>query len=586
MVSSFQASTPEASFSSGTVSVKDSPASYLELLLRAKLLLKSCCSEPNRAKRLFTYLLFVLLIMVFSAPTQGQTLAPSWYQQNPQTSPPSRYIDAVTYDAAHGQVVLFGGYGHGADLNDTWLWNGTNWTEANPATIPPARAAEAMVYDAAHGNVVMFGGLVGVGTRLGDTWIWNGTNWTEATPANSPAGRASTEMVYDAATRQVLLFGGLNTNGQDLGDTWVWNGTNWTQLFPTNSPSARDSYSMVYDAALGEVVLFGGSANGVDQNDTWTWNGTNWTQLVTANSPQARQSQGMAYNAALGQVVMFSGYSGSSPNGSFLMDTWLFNGTNWTPDFTATSPSARYAPNGMTYDAARQQVLLFGGYATVQDDDTWEWGLPGNFGNINVCPAAQSTPAPCTSTVGFTYNITSTTTFGTPKVVEQGTPGPDYNFGSNTSCTGTVSPGTCTVNVTFTPVSPGLRSGALELVDGTGNLLVSTPIYGNGQGPAAAIGPGIESLLNTGDYSFEGPQGVALDPKGNVYVANVGSGQVVKVSPGGNVSTVATGLSSPQGLAFDGAGDLFIADSGLEEVVEVPAGCASSSCHQVLGQNL
>ena len=47
----------------------------------------------------------------------------------------------MAYDAATGQLVLFGGFDqqHGADLNDTWTWNGTTWTQLSPATSPPAR---------------------------------------------------------------------------------------------------------------------------------------------------------------------------------------------------------------------------------------------------------------------------------------------------------------------------------------------------------------------------------------------------------------------------------------------------------------
>ena len=44
-------------------------------------------------------------------------------------------------------AILFGGLAEGAD-----------WTHLSPAAQPPARAGHAMVYDAAHGQVVLFGG--------------------------------------------------------------------------------------------------------------------------------------------------------------------------------------------------------------------------------------------------------------------------------------------------------------------------------------------------------------------------------------------------------------------------------------------
>jgi hypothetical protein len=490
----------------------------------------------------------------------------------------------MTYDAAHGQVVMFGGFGAGGDLNDTWLWNGTNWTQANPANSPSPRSAEPMVYDAAHGKVVLFGGLYGASTRYGDTWLWDGTNWAQQSPANSPSARASGVMVYDAAHGNVILFGGVNASGSIIGDTWLWNGANWTQASPAHSPSARADYTMVYDAAHSQVVLFGGrDVFGSYLNDTWAWNGTDWIQQTPANSPPARYVHGMAYDAALGQTVMFGGYNG----GGYLNDTWVWDGTNWTQENSAANPSGRYAPKTLTYDAPHGQVVLFGGYNGNQLDDTWTWDLSTNFGNVNVCPSGHTTPAPCSRTHALTYNIPVTTTFGTTQVVTQGTPGLDFKLGSGSTCTGTVSPATCTVNVTFAPLAPGLRQGAVQLFDNSGNLLATTQVYGNGQGSAVAFGPGTQTLVNTtASYPLFQPKGVTVDAAGNLFIADNGNHRVVKVAANGTTTTVGIGLNYPQGMAVDGAGDLFIADNNLNELVEVPAGCTSIGCQRYLGTSL
>jgi hypothetical protein len=134
-----------------------------------------------------------------------------------------------------------------------------------------------MAFDAMHGQVVLFGGFGGQNQAfLNDTWLWNGTNWTQANPANSPSPRYSSAMDYDAAQGQVVLFGGYNAyTGAVLGDTWAWNGTRWTQLIPAASPSARYNSAMAYDPAQGQLVLFGGLdafASGYPfYNDTWVW---------------------------------------------------------------------------------------------------------------------------------------------------------------------------------------------------------------------------------------------------------------------------------------------------------------------------
>ncbi len=45
----------------------------------------------------------------------------------------------MTYDAATGTVLLFGGRVNGTVLSDTWSWDGTTWTQLTPATSPAAR---------------------------------------------------------------------------------------------------------------------------------------------------------------------------------------------------------------------------------------------------------------------------------------------------------------------------------------------------------------------------------------------------------------------------------------------------------------
>ena len=72
-----------------------------------------------------------------------------------------------------GNVVLFGGFSlkHARVLGDTWVWDGSTWTRQHPATRPPPRAEEAMTYDAATGNVVMFSGYAVHYLPTG-TWVW------------------------------------------------------------------------------------------------------------------------------------------------------------------------------------------------------------------------------------------------------------------------------------------------------------------------------------------------------------------------------------------------------------------------------
>jgi hypothetical protein len=63
------------------------------------------------------------------------------------------------------------------------------------------------------------------------------------------------------------------------------------------------------------------------------------------------------------------------------------------------------------------------------------------------------------------------------------------------------------------------------------------------------------------------PQGVAVDPAGDVYIADAADNEVFKVTPAGVESVVASGLSAPSGVAVDpSSGAVYIADTGHHEV--------------------
>jgi len=185
-------------------------------------------------------------------------------------------------------------------------------------------------------------------------------------------------MAYDAARGQVVLFAGLPA-GDLSSETWTWDGHAWTQRHPAVSPPARQFASMVYDAARRVVVLFGGqtvSPTTPILNDTWTWDGTSWTQQHPARSPAARIAAAITYDSARERVVLFGGDPGqgqafSGGDG----DTWTWDGANWSPASPGASPPPR-AWAALAYDAAVGKSVLFGGLSGPQAtlmNDTWTW---------------------------------------------------------------------------------------------------------------------------------------------------------------------------------------------------------------------
>jgi hypothetical protein len=285
-------------------------------------------------------------------------------QANPN-DPSPRNSAALAYDGVRKQLVLFGGgAGDTGTLGDTWVWNGTSWRQQHPVSSPPARAFAQMTFDAAHGVVLLFGG--GPSVPLDDTWTWDGNNWTQQHPALRPPGTAGSAMDYDAALGQVVLV------VQPMGgpaQTWAWDGATWHQILTAQSPRNQSTAmasdpvakqlvlfdhfdqatwtfdaaagwsratalgpsqaslpTMAYDAATRSMVLFVDGGQGA----TWTWDGKAWTQRCPAATPPGLSSTGphaaMAYDADAGVMVVFGGAGATSMTSNA---TWIWDGTTW-----------------------------------------------------------------------------------------------------------------------------------------------------------------------------------------------------------------------------------------------------------------
>lgn len=128
-------------------------------------------------------------------------------------------------------------------------------------------------------------------------------------------------------------------------------------------------------------------------------------------------------------------------------------------------------------------------------------------------------------------------------------------------------------------------------VDGAGNVFVAdsanntirkitaegavTTLAGDANAPAGS------NDANGTSATFSDPMAVAVDAQGNVYVADCGNSTIRKITPTGDVSTLAgtagvtgntdaTGpdasFSCPQGVAVDSIGYVYVADTGNNSI--------------------
>ncbi|NBD24279.1 kelch repeat-containing protein [Paenibacillus glycinis] len=277
-----------------------------------------------------------------------------WKDATPADAGASKETEAGTYTGAGPETRIDAGTDAGAGSN-TLIDAGTGAGSearaiANWMRSPSPRIQFAMAY-IGNGEVLLYGGF-GPGGALRDTWIWNGTGWRDATPADpndSPTSSHRTCMAYDRKNKQAVLFGGYTDAPPYLTNaTWTWDGRKWTLRTPAASPSPRVFASMAYDAIGGKTILVGGEANYAPKQDAWLWDGSNWTEQTASNPPDLSLAA-MAYDTRRGQSVLFGGYDGS-----------VLSANTWTQRIACAANVNAPRPATAGHDAATRPKMAPG----------------------------------------------------------------------------------------------------------------------------------------------------------------------------------------------------------------------------------
>ncbi|MBL8748175.1 MAG: hypothetical protein JNK78_03380 [Planctomycetes bacterium] len=148
---------------------------------------------------------------------------------------------------------------------------------------------------------------------------------------------------------------------------------------------------MAYDSHRHRAVLFGGSTGtGTFLNDTWEWDGVAWVQVSTVG-PSARSNHAMVYDSVRQRTVLFGGVFVLPGLAFFLQDTWEWDGATWTQ---CSNGPAREG-HAMAFDSLRGRTVLFGGHvgSAVFSGETWEWDGASWIPVASTGPAARAAHA-------------------------------------------------------------------------------------------------------------------------------------------------------------------------------------------------
>ena len=377
----------------------------------------------------------------------------------------------------------------------------------------------------------------------------------------------------------------------------IWAGGHNGMVYKIPAGSLSGTAATAYATGLGGSDVIEGIA--FDSNDNlYVSDNTLGAEAVyefTASS---------SYSDSL-RTTLLSGLNGPSgiffdPSGNLLLavigDNTVYR--YLAPSFTTPielTPGVT-GTEGIGIDHAGNIYITAYGGNTVTEIGT----ATGNFGQVSV-GSSQTLPV--------NFSVAAGQVISAFKVVDQGTTSLEFNEQSsdlnvNLCPTGSTAYGTttaCAINVTFTPQYPGLRTGAVEVLDGGGHVVATATINGTGVAPQVALTPGtITTAAGNGTPGYTGDSGVptsaqlnqpgavATDSAGNLYIVDSSNNVVRKVTAStGNITTVAGNgtasysgdggaatsaqLNDPTSVAVDSAGNLYIADSKNNVVREVSA---------------
>lgn len=317
--------------------------------------------------------------------------------------PSPRAASQVVLDTRRDRLVVHGG----SDNRDVWaldLTPGATWSPLYLPTVGPgATDAGATIYDPVGRRMFMFGGRSEL-PDYGGLWAWyEGAQprWEKLAVPGGPFPNFGTIGMYDALRRRGLFLIGRGSPANvqvpmelwslALGETLAWSRV----PFMGDAPEVASTPAMLHDVVNDELLLVGEVLSrelGYDTVAVWKLPlgvpGA-WTLVRTSGMHSSvAQGHGLTLDAIRHRLILFGGAGRDSMPKALSLDP----PHQWTSLGQAVGGANRRGDHGMAFDPIAQRVLVFGGALVTgsRSSDVWELQLGDTVVWSPLQPAGQT----------------------------------------------------------------------------------------------------------------------------------------------------------------------------------------------------
>lgn len=213
----------------------------------------------------------------------------------------------------------------------------------------------------------------------------NDLTWGVSEPLDAPRENHTATVLPNGT----LLIAGGASDWRDLAPSLAWSSspvqaianppaltkTVWTTTPNHGAEFAPTRGQMVYHAGIAKIVAFPGQVEENVPAPTYVWQNDGWREVVGANDGPLppRFGHSMTYDVARDRLVLFGGQKRQNFD---LDDVWEFDGTTWQEIQPAggVKPPPQYG-HRLVYVNHLQKSVLLPGTAPVQAEDytIWTW---------------------------------------------------------------------------------------------------------------------------------------------------------------------------------------------------------------------